>query len=151
MSVNNIMIQDKSYLSKGPPVFLNGKMIYFPGKAAMKLFFIALFILNTSQSGFQEFVPERGVAPIIKKSPKPSSLEKNLQRLIEQDKKIEQLLSSRRRGVLIKKKSEKVMALARFKGIVLNSIIAMNVRPSKFITQIKDGKLAWIRVEMHGL
>ena len=32
VSVNNIVIRDKGYISKGPPVFLNGKIIYFPGK-----------------------------------------------------------------------------------------------------------------------
>ena len=106
----------------------------------MRLFFILIF--STSQAGFQAFVPDRDVSIAPKKSLQSSSIEKNLQRLIEQDKRLEQLLSSQKRGFIIKKKSEKVMALARFKGIVLNSIIAMNVKPSKFITKIRDGKLA---------
>ena len=108
----------------------------------MRLFFILILILSTSQAGFQEFVPDRDISVTPKKSLQSSSIEKNLQRLIEQDKKIQRLLSSHKRGFIIKKKSENVMALARFKGVVLNSIIAMNVKPSKFITKIRDGKLA---------
>lgn len=31
VKINNFMVQDQSYLSKGPPVYLDGKMIYYQG------------------------------------------------------------------------------------------------------------------------
>lgn len=33
VSVNNELIKDKKYISKGPPVFFENKLIYFRGKA----------------------------------------------------------------------------------------------------------------------
>ena len=33
VQVNELFIKDKSYLSKGPPIFLNKKMIYYRGRA----------------------------------------------------------------------------------------------------------------------
>ena len=32
MQINEMTIRNKSYLSKGPPVYLNGKMIYYQGR-----------------------------------------------------------------------------------------------------------------------
>lgn len=32
VKINDLIIKDKSYLSKGPPIYLNGKMIYYQGQ-----------------------------------------------------------------------------------------------------------------------
>lgn len=70
-----------------------------------------------------------------KKSDKKGKL---LNQLLEEDKKLFELLKRQEKNVIIRKKGEKVTALTRIKGTVLNSILAMNVKPSKFIVRLGD-------------
>ena len=59
-----------------------------------------------------------------KKNSKQSEL---IEKLLEEDKKLAEILKRQEKNVIIRRKGEKVIALTRVKGIVLNSILAMNV------------------------
>ena len=70
-----------------------------------------------------------------KKNSKQSEL---IEKLLEEDKKLAEILKRQEKNVITRRKGEKVIALTRVKGIVLNSILAMNVKPSKFIVRLGD-------------
>ncbi|MDC1174645.1 hypothetical protein OAT67_04600 [Bacteriovoracaceae bacterium] len=63
---------------------------------------------------------------------------KLLNKLLAEDKKLAEILKRQEKNVIIRRKGEKVTALTRVKGVVLNSILAMNVKPSKFIVRLSD-------------
>lgn len=62
-----------------------------------------------------------------------------LKKLIDEDRKLAEILKRQERNVIYRKKDSKIMALTRIRGIVLNSILAMNIKPSKFIIRIGSG------------
>lgn len=65
-----------------------------------------------------------------------SALDRHAQSLLEKDQRILELLERQEKRVIVKKRDEKIMALTRVRGILLNSVLAMNVKPSKFIVRI---------------
>jgi len=68
---------------------------------------------------------------------KANALDSNFQQIMKDDKKIAELLQRQEKKVIVRKTSEKVTALTRVKGVLLNSVLAMNVKPSKFIVRLK--------------
>jgi len=69
---------------------------------------------------------------------KGNNQEKLLGQLLEEDRKLAEILKRQEKNVIIRRRGEKVIALTRIKGVVLNSILAMNVKPSKFIVRLSD-------------
>ena len=57
--------------------------------------------------------------------------------LLSHERNIEALLKGREKNLIIRRKDDRIRALTRIKGIVLNSILAMNVRPTTFIVKIQ--------------
>ena len=83
----------------------------------------------------------RVLAPKKIKNLGPSAMDKQLKKLLEQDKRIERLLAKQAANVIMRRKEEKVTALSRYRGVLLNSVIAMNVKPAKFIVKVQEGEL----------
>ena len=110
------------------------------------LFFISLFAGFSELSQRELYVKDWPVKSIPKKdaksrssvqgSSKKRNIEKELRKLMEKDKKIMELLAKQEQGLIIRRKKEKVLALTRVSGILLNSVVAMSVKPSKFIVRI---------------
>ena len=75
---------------------------------------------------------------VSKKSAKrgASQQEKLLGQLISEDNKLFEILERQERNVIVRKKDDKVTTLRRVKGVVLNSILAMNIKPSQFIVRL---------------
>ena len=65
---------------------------------------------------------------------------KALKKLLEQDQKILDLLESSSQQLHIKRSEEKVVALKRVRGTLLNSVVAMNTTPTTFIVRIDEGE-----------
>ena len=57
--------------------------------------------------------------------------------LLNSEQNIEELLKGREKNLIIRKKEDKVKALTRVKGVVLNSILALNIKPVTFIVKIE--------------
>lgn len=68
-----------------------------------------------------------------------------LSELKKSDKEILEILKRQEKNLNIKTSKDGILALARFKGKILNSIISLNIKPSKFIVQISDKNS-----ELHG-
>ena len=107
---------------------------------------IVLLLPLVLWAGFQEAPPEdlynqskknsRPKKPVRVK--KNNKLDDKIMGLIEQDQIIAEILRKSEKNTIVKKSSPKVLALTRVKGVLLNSVIAMNVKPSKFIVRISD-------------
>ena len=69
----------------------------------------------------------------IRKSNRMDELAK---RLIEEDQKLAELLRRQERSLIVRTKSDKITALSRFKGIILNSILATNSKSATFIVRL---------------
>ena len=105
----------------------------------MKWFF--LFLSLSAGAGLDELPEkERYRYQRPRQIKRPLGPDAPLQRLMEEDRKIAQLLAKQARNVIVKKSPEKIMALSRFKGILLNSVIAMNIKPAKFIVKLSGGE-----------
>ena len=82
-----------------------------------------------------------------KKTIKPKGGNREMQKiaieLMERDQKIEELLQAQEKKLNVKAKEFKINALTRVRGVVLNSVLAMNVRPTTFIVKLdtKDSNL----------
>ncbi|MBG60555.1 MAG: hypothetical protein CMJ16_08870 [Peredibacter sp.] len=111
----------------------------------MSFLFISLFSFS-AYAGFSE-MPESNRYQYLEKPReekervqkvvvRQSSMDRHAQSLLEQDRKILKLLERQEKRVIVKKRVEKITALTRVKGILLNSVLAMNVKPSKFIVRI---------------
>ena len=74
---------------------------------------------------------------IVRKS-KKNELDEHTKSLLEKDQAILELLKKSEKRVIVRKKEEKITALTRVRGIILNSVLAMNVKPSKFIVRINS-------------
>lgn len=85
---------------------------------------------------YKEEKPVYKKAPTVRKSKKRLD-DELLKKLMKEDRKIAELLYRQQKTVIVRKKDEKITALTRVKGVVLNSILAMNVKPSKFIVKLK--------------
>jgi len=81
-----------------------------------------------------------------------SAMDRHAQNLLEQDQKILELLERQEKRVIVKKRDEKVTALTRVEGTLLNSVLAMNVKPSKFIVRITGdhSELEGAELRCHG-
>ncbi len=69
---------------------------------------------------------------------KKNNLDSSLRKLMEEDKKIAELLKRQEKSVIVRRTEDKIIALTRVKGILLNSVLAMNVKPSKFIVRLSS-------------
>jgi hypothetical protein len=76
--------------------------------------------------------------PKKKRTKDEGSLKKLTAKLLAEDRKLAEILKRQEKNVIIRKRPEKVIALSRIQGVVLNSILAMNVKPSKFIVRLGD-------------
>lgn len=111
----------------------------------MRLLILSLFPLSV-WAGFSEIAesnryqyqegPREEKPRVQKVVRKQSAMDRHAQNLLKQDKKILELLERQEKRVIVKKRDEKIMALTRVNGILLNSVLAMNVKPSKFIVRI---------------
>ena len=107
---------------------------------------IVLLLPLVLWAGFQEAPPEDlyNLSKNNSRHKKLVSVKKHyklynkLQVLLEQDQIIAEILRKSEKNIIVKRSSPKVLALTRVKGVLLNSIIAMNVKPSKFIVRISD-------------
>ncbi len=73
-----------------------------------------------------------------------------LRELLEQDQKILKLLEAGSRQMVIKRSEEKIMALTRVRGTLLNSMVAMNTAPTTFIVRIEEGDLEGAELKCQG-
>lgn len=110
---------------------------------------VFLILLHTNaQAGFHEMpasnryqykksAPKKVQQRTVKKRQK-SELDEHTKSLLEKDQAILELLKKSEKRVIVRKKEDKVTALTRLRGILLNSVLAMNVKPSKFIVKINS-------------
>lgn len=110
---------------------------------------LLFFIPGLSFAGFSDLgggeLYDYKTKPVSKVISKKKTIRKNknnqsqlMEKLLEEDRKLAEILKRQERNVIIRRKGEKIIALTRIKGIVLNSILAMNVKPSKFIVRLGD-------------
>lgn len=59
-----------------------------------------------------------------------------LLKLLEEDRKISDLLEKQQKNLIIKREKPKISSLARIKGTLLNSILAMNVAPATLVIRL---------------
>lgn len=111
------------------------------------LFVIPLTMQTVAMAGFQEATKDtlyqyqkvKETKPLKKRSKRgKKNSNKELNALLANDKAIYDLLRKQEKNVIIRKRDNKVIALTRVKGLVLNSVLAMNVKPAKFIVRITD-------------
>jgi hypothetical protein len=106
----------------------------------------AISLVSTCFAGFSEIddaysyekPPEVKVKRASIKKKKSGEKEKLLRKLIEEDRKLAQLLEKQNETIIVRKKSLKVASLSRMEGTILNSILAMNVAPAKFLVKLDD-------------
>ena len=114
----------------------------------MKWLVILLFIHSSVEAGFSEIpssnryqykkaAPKRVNKKVVRKS-KKNQLNEHTKSLLEKDQAIIELLKRSEKRVIVRKKGEKITALTRVRGILLNSVLAMNVKPSRFIVRINS-------------
>jgi len=105
-----------------------------------------LLIPLLSYAGFSEIpqgdlynYKESKKSPIVKRklTRKNNGMDEALKKLMDEDRKIAELLERQEKNVIIRKTDEKVIALTRVRGTLLNSVLAMNVKPSKFIVRLE--------------
>ena len=94
---------------------------------------IVVFWIATAHAGFIETSdsPAR-----VKATARPSRF--NLKKILEQDKKIIQLLSRQSNTLIIKQSPQKIVALSRLKGILLNSVLATNTGKARFVVRLES-------------
>ena len=76
-----------------------------------------------------------------RKKKNKNPLDKKLNALLKKDQEITEILEKYEKSPIIKKQTQKVAALSRYKGTLLNSVIATDVKPAKFIVRIDSGPL----------
>lgn len=112
----------------------------------MKVFCLLMFPI-IAMAGFQEAPSDTlyqyqqiKESKVVKKQnrKRKKNSNKELNELLAKDKAIYELLKKQEKNVIIRKRDNKVIALTRVKGLVLNSVLAMNVKPAKFIVRITD-------------
>ncbi len=114
----------------------------------MKRCIVLFFIFSNTHAGFHEIpassryeykrpLPKRVKKKTYRKS-KRNQLDKLALSLAKKDQVILELLQKSEKRVIVRKKEEKITALTRVRGILLNSVLALNVKPSKFIVRINS-------------
>lgn len=112
----------------------------------MRWIIVLLFVYSNAQAGFSEIpasnryqykksASKKVQKRTVRKS-KKNELDEHTKSLLEKDQAILELLKRSEKAVIVRKKEEKIIALTRVRGIILNSVLAMNVKPSKFIVRI---------------
>ena len=67
---------------------------------------------------------------------------KNLtQKIMDSDLRIEKLLQNQEKQLIVRSKGDKIKALTRVRGVVLNSILAMNIKPTTFIVRLNTSDI----------
>ncbi len=93
-------------------------------------------VSNDSLYEYKEAKKER--PKTVKRRRKKASSSKELDELLKKDQAIFDLLKKQEKNVIVRKRDNKVLALTRVRGLLLNSVLAMNIKPSKFIVRITD-------------
>ncbi len=110
------------------------------------LFITFIFFCSfKAYSGFLEVDPnnlyaykkEVKSAPIKRKASKKNK-DDSFDKIMEGDKLIFDLLSRQEKNINLRQSAYKITSLSRFHGLTLNSILAMNVRPTTFIVKAND-------------
>lgn len=76
------------------------------------------------------------VKPIVKSS-SSSEMKRIAKKLLAQDQKLSELLERQDRKLIVRTKVDKITALSRLPGLVLNSILATNSKPATFIVRLE--------------
>ena len=109
---------------------------------------LAILLPTISYAGFSEVAPselynykQKVVQTVrVKRSArKRSSANKNrklLQELLKSDRAIAKLLAAKKESLIVKTSSPKITPLTRVRGILLNSVLAMNVTPTTVIIRL---------------
>ena len=100
-------------------------------------------------AGFSE-LEEKNASPPPNRKLYRKKKNTQLQKLIAQEKKILELLERQEKSLIIKNRKQKIAVLSRFRGVLLNSIIATSIRPSKFIVRILGGELSGAELRCAG-
>ena len=114
----------------------------------MKWLVVLLLLHSNAHAGFSEIptsnryqyqkpVSKKTQKKTVRKS-KKNQLDELALSLAKKDQEILELLKKSEKRVIVRKKEEKITALTRERGILLNSVLAMNVKPSKFIVRISS-------------
>ncbi|MCY4644349.1 MAG: hypothetical protein OXB88_06980 [Bacteriovoracales bacterium] len=97
----------------------------------MRVFFLLFPLLAWSDLKERAFEKR----DVVKKE---AAIDRHLEKILAQEKTIAKLLSRPRPKKRIP--TDKITALSRFRGILLNSVLATDVKASKFIVRIAKGK-----------
>ncbi|HLE12838.1 MAG: hypothetical protein A2504_00385 [Bdellovibrionales bacterium RIFOXYD12_FULL_39_22] len=65
-----------------------------------------------------------------------SSMNMAISDLLASDRKIEELLERQEKNLIVRASKDRIKSLTRVRGVVLNSILAMNIRPTAFVVKI---------------
>lgn len=115
----------------------------------MKYLVLVGLLTGNTFAGFSEFSQgnryqykernqkKKRVRKVIKRSP----ISDHAKALLQKDQRILELLEKSQKRVIIRRKEDKITALTRVRGVLLNSVLTMNVKPSKFIVRIIDDSL----------
>jgi hypothetical protein len=113
----------------------------------MKIILMAMITLNcfagfteVSEDSLYNYKQTKVSTPRKSKVIRKSKVNKELDALLAKDKAIYELLKKQEKHVIVRKHDDKVTALTRVRGTLLNSVLAMNVKPSKFIVRITDNE-----------
>lgn len=108
--------------------------------------FISLLLPLIAHAGFSELdsselyqyetKPDRVAKKSASTVRKSSRMDELTKRLLVEDKRLAELLERQERHLIVRTKSDKITALSRFKGIILNSILATNSRAATFIVRL---------------
>ena len=92
------------------------------------------FWIATANAGLVE-IPDPPTQ--FKAAPKP--FRPDFEKILEQDKRIIRLLSHKNRALIVKQSPQKITALSRFPGVLLNSVLATNTANTTFIVRLETG------------
>ena len=118
---------------------------------------LIIFVLfDVAIAGFTE-IPDDGLYHYQKrqekhklsvKKTKSNTDSRLLENLLEQDKEIYKLLQSGQDQLIVKKQHEKLGALTRLRGMLLNSVVATNLKPAKFVVRVKNSESEYENAEL---
>jgi hypothetical protein len=109
-------------------------------------FLLIIFLSLNTYAGFEEAKNDslyQYKAPKKKRVVKAKVIKKrssniDISELLEKDKAIYELLKRQEKSVIVRRRDDKVIALTRVRAVLLNSVLAMNIKPSKFVVRITD-------------
>lgn len=92
--------------------------------------------LEVDSSNLYAYKKEVKPSPVKRKASKKNQAD-SFNKIMEGDKLIFDLLSRQEKNINLRQSTSKITSLSRFHGLTLNSILAMNVRPTTFIVKAK--------------